>query len=37
MGVRGGRDEVIDMVEILIGPPERRGWHKLVGIIESLR
>ena len=37
IGVRGGRDEVIDMADFLIEPPERRGWHKLVGIIESLR
>lgn len=37
IGVRGGRDEVIEMADFLIESPERRGWHKLVGIIESLR
>lgn len=37
IGVRGGRDEVIEMADFLIEPPERRGWHNLVGIIESLR
>jgi hydroxymethylpyrimidine pyrophosphatase-like HAD family hydrolase len=37
IGVRGGRDEIIEMADFLIEPPERGGWHKLVGIIESLR
>ena len=37
IGVRGRRDEIIEMADFLIEPPERGGWHKLVGIIESLR
>jgi hydroxymethylpyrimidine pyrophosphatase-like HAD family hydrolase len=37
IGVRGGRDEIIEMADFWIDPPERGGWHKLVGIIESLR
>ena len=36
IGVRGGRDEVIEMADFLIEPPERGGWHKLVGILEGL-
>ena len=37
IGVRGGRGDVIEMADFLIESPERRGWHKLGGIIENLR
>ena len=37
IGVRGGREEIIEMADFWIDSPERGGWHKLVGIIESLR
>ena len=37
IGVRGGPDEIIEVADFWIDPPERGGWHKLVAIIESLR
>jgi hypothetical protein len=37
IGVRGGRDEINEIADFWIDPPEQGGWHKLVGIIESLR
>ncbi len=37
IGVRGGRDEVIEIADFLIESPDRRGWHKLIGIVEGLR
>jgi hydroxymethylpyrimidine pyrophosphatase-like HAD family hydrolase len=37
IGVRGGCDEIVEMADFLIEPPERGGWHKLVEILESLR
>jgi hydroxymethylpyrimidine pyrophosphatase-like HAD family hydrolase len=37
IGVRGGCDEIVEMAQYVIEPPERRGWHTLVGILESLR
>ena len=37
IGVHGGNDEVIEMADFLIEPPEHGGWRKVVGILESLR
>ena len=37
IGVRGGCDEIIEIADFLIEPPERGGWHKLVGIVLALR
>ena len=37
IGVRGGCDEIAEMADFLIEPPERGGWHKLVEILEGLR
>ena len=35
IGVRGGCDEIVEMADLLIEPPERGGWHKLVGILKA--
>jgi hydroxymethylpyrimidine pyrophosphatase-like HAD family hydrolase len=37
IGVRGGRDEIVELADFWIDPPEQAGWHKLVGIIRSLK
>ena len=36
IGVRGGCDEIVEMADFLIEPPDRGGWPKVVGIIDSL-
>ena len=36
IGVHGGRDEILAVADFSIEPPERGGWRKVVGIIESL-
>ena len=36
IGVRGACDEIVEMAEFLIEPPEREGWHGIVGIMDSL-
>jgi len=36
IGVRGGREEVIQMADFLIEPPERAGWQLIVEIMDGL-
>lgn len=36
IGVRGGREEVVEMADYLIEPPERRGWQSMIEITDGL-
>jgi hydroxymethylpyrimidine pyrophosphatase-like HAD family hydrolase len=37
IGVRGGREEVLEVADLLIDPPERAGWRLIVEITDGLR
>jgi hydroxymethylpyrimidine pyrophosphatase-like HAD family hydrolase len=36
IGVRGGCDEVVEMADFFIDPPDRAGWHEIIGIMDEL-
>ena len=36
VGVHGGRDEIIEIAEFLIPPPEQGGWERIPDLIETL-
>jgi len=35
IGVRGGCDEIVEMADALIDPPEGRGWQAILGLLNS--
>jgi hypothetical protein len=36
VGVRGGCDEVVEMADFLIDPPEQGGWQRIPGLMDEL-
>jgi hypothetical protein len=36
IGVRGGREEVVEIAEFLIEPPERSGWQLIIEITDGM-
>jgi hypothetical protein len=36
IGVRGGSDEVVEIADLLIDPPARKGWQGIVAIVNEL-
>jgi hydroxymethylpyrimidine pyrophosphatase-like HAD family hydrolase len=35
IGVKGGCDEIIDLADFLIPPPEKRGWERIPDLLEG--